>query len=593
MSQTTQPSGEESAELRELIDALCADTMSCEQRDRLDTLLRDNPQNQSFYLSYLNVHAQLHWELRSGLPDPAAPEDLAVDVARDDDRSRNREMSDLEGTRSPRSLTTSATNDHRSRRSLAAAVLVMIAAGTVTALVWKPWDNGRGGLAAQPHVATLIDGAAAEWSDGGPAPNVGDWLPEGELHLLKGFAELELAGGAVVLLEGPARLELLGPDRAFLHAGRLVARASGESAGFIVETDRASVLDVGTEFGVEVSPSGTTVVQVFDGSVVARYHSGDSDSAASRELTAGRACEIANGNGSRPRELDFVPQRFVRRLPKPDERGGAPNRPYNQPRFDTVHIVPAPPNVTIDGDLSDWDTSGMFRSACDDPYGGNYYVEASMMYDRRQVYIGAHVGDPAPLCNVIDPQLEPGKGWRGGGVQIRLSTDRNLKWPLSAVSRDGAVLEKRPLGPEDANDRLVHLTMWRFEPEQRPCLFIEYGMDSEPTAVNPSGYRGAFRRDEDGRGYTLEYAIDWELLAAGDDPPQAGDELAAAWTVHWSDPGGQSWRGHLVDVIDAEETAADKGMGRWTFVRAATWGKAIYHSTGNLPAETIREIEGE
>ena len=569
MNEGPQLSHEASAELRQLLDALCSGTMTGEQRDRLDALLRDNPQAQGFYLSCLNVHAQLHWELRSGLPDPSTASIL------------------------PRAERTPQRRTRRRRRWVAAgAALAVLVLSGIIAVAWKPWEDRRDSAIAS-WIARLTDTAAARWSDTGPSPQVGDALPSSQLHLLEGFAEFELSGGAVVLLEGPARLDLLGPERAFLHAGRLVARAGGDAAGFIVETERASVLDVGTEFGVEVGPSGATVVQVFDGEVIATYEPKAGDSATSRHLKAGRAWKIASENGSQPRELDFVPQRFVRRLPIPDERGGAPNRPYNQPRFDTVHIVPAPSEVTIDGDLSDWDTSGMFRSACYEPYGGNYYVEAAMMYDDRRLYIAAHVGDPSPLCNRIDPRVEPERGWRGGGVQVRISTDRSLARPLTAVSDDGARLEDRPLGPEDRNDRLVHLTMWRFEPEQQPCLYVEYGMDFEPTAVNPPGYRGAFRRDDDGRGYTIEYAIDWDVLAAGNDLPRAGDELAAAWSVHWSDPGGRSWRGHLIEVVDAKETAPKKGMGRWTFVRAATWGKAILHPTGDLPVGTVKATEIE
>ena len=54
----------------------------------------------------------------------------------------------------------------------------------------------------------------------------------------------------------------------------------------------------------------------------------------------------------------------------------------------------------IDGDLSDWDRSGAFYSACQPPYHENYYLEGMMMYDEQFVYIGAHVGDPAPMRSV-------------------------------------------------------------------------------------------------------------------------------------------------------------------------------------------------
>jgi len=49
----------------------------------------------------------------------------------------------------------------------------------------------------------------------------------------------------------------------------------------------------------------------------------------------------------------------------------------------------------------------------------------------------------------------------------------------------------------------------------------------------------------------------------------------------------------LIEVVDAKETAPGKGMARWTFVRAATWGKAIFHPAGDLPAGTVKATEFE
>jgi hypothetical protein len=94
-------------------------------------------------------------------------------------------------------------------------------------------------------------------------------------------------------------------------------------------------------------------------------------------------------------------------------------------------------------------------------------------------------------------------------------------------------------------------------------------MDKHGVQVNPPGYQGAFREDADGRGYTLEYTIPWQLLNAADDPPRAGDELAAMWLVHWSDPAGRNWQGQLIDIMKPNEPG-------WKSLRTATWGKAIY-----------------
>ena len=194
-----------------------------------------------------------------------------------------------------------------------------------------------------------------------------------------------------------------------------------------------------------------------------------------------------------------------------------------------------------------------------------------MMYDADYLYVGAHVADPAPMRNLIDPATDGDAGWRGGGVQVRISTDRTLGWPVDAnadIYYQGQPIKQRP---QDLNEKLVHLTLWHHAPSQKDCLHVNYGMDFHGGQTNPNGYRAAFRKDADGRGYTLEYAIPWALLKAQDDPPRAGDTLAATWTVHWSDESGRRWRGQLIEIRNPSEPLRNNN---WD--RAASWGKATF-----------------
>jgi hypothetical protein len=338
------------------------------------------------------------------------------------------------------------------------------------------------------------------------------------------------------------------------------------------------LLDIGTEFGVEVGNSGDTLVQVFDGIVVADLKK-DKAPAQSQRLTAGQTVQI--DGDIEPRPQVSTSERFIRRFPFTAEKEWHWLAPYNEPRYDQVHIVPAPERVTIDGDLSDWDRSGQFSAACAEPYAKTYNVQCCLMYDRKFLYVGAHVGDPSPMCSMIDPEIDPRVGWKGGGVQVRLSTDRKFRWPQAGQwPKLGLIDDNYKPHPQDRSDHLVHLTMWYWKRKGQACLYLEYGMDIHGGRVNPPGYRGAFRRDRDGLGYTVEYAIPWDQLSAGNDPPLAGDELGACWEVHWSDEEGRLWRGKLVDVLNPGE----KGL---TYFRAATWGKAIYHRTGHLPKGAV------
>ena len=231
--------------------------------------------------------------------------------------------------------------------------------------------------------------------------------------------------------------------------------------------------------------------------------------------------------------------------------------------------------MVVDGDLSEWSTQGGFRSERQGAPGSGNFVEGRMMFDGEILYLGAHIGDPAPMRNVINPATDGELGWRGGGLQVRLSMERKTGWPVDANAP--CYYRFRGLAPDAGqlakatNGRLVHLTLWRYAPAAQNCLHVHYGMDLHGGVVNPPGYRAAFREDADGRGYTLEYAIPWSLLHADVDPPQSGDTLAASWTAHWSDDSGRLWRGQHTEIRNATEPVRI-----YTWERAATWGRAVY-----------------
>jgi hypothetical protein len=146
-----------------------------------------------------------------------------------------------------------------------------------------------------------------------------------------------------------------------------------------------------------------------------------------------------------------------------------------------------------------------------------------------------------------------------------------LGWPVDAnadIYYQGQPMKQRP---QDVNEKIVHLTLWHHAPTQKDCLHVSYGMDFHGGQTNPNGYRAAFRKDADGRGYTLEYAIPWALLKAQGDPPRAGDTLATTWSVHWSDDSGRRWRGQWVEIRNPAEPLR---INNWD--RAAGWGKAVF-----------------
>ncbi|MEI6505683.1 MAG: hypothetical protein WCO90_07350 [Planctomycetota bacterium] len=403
------------------------------------------------------------------------------------------------------------------------------------------------------------------------------------VSLALGAIELAFDNGIEMVLEGPCELEIVDAMRATLLGGHAVVRVPDGIDGFQLDTPATSLVDLGTEYAVKVGPNLLTDVQVYDGEVMASSRSQAAGAAFPLRVGTGEAVRFSPQPEVEPQAIEFSEERFLRSLANTDRNPGngrrinrkrptsSAIREFGQAAHDAIHVLPAPGRMTIDGRLDEWSPTAVVRRS----HGEGRSLDGWMMYDDRHLYIAAHVGDPLPLRNAVNPALDADTAWRGGAVQVRISADRVVGWP--AVGNAADYFIARRLEPTEAdrnaarNPRLSHLTLWHHAPSGRDCLFVTPGMVHGMGAVNPPGYRGRSVRDPDGLGYTMEYAIPWELLGAADDPPRAGDVLAAVWQVHWSDATGTAWRDQMVEFRNPSEP-------EWIFVweRAGTWGRAIF-----------------
>jgi len=233
-------------------------------------------------------------------------------------------------------------------------------------------------------------------------------------------------------------------------------------------------------------------------------------------------------------------------------------------RHDRIFVVPAPKRVVIDGDLSDWDLSAAITCVFDEALQPRFTVTVAAMFDSQALYISAHFVDDTPMLNRHDPAIEPNKGWDGDALQVRLCSDPRAPYPL----------------PDMESDRVCHLTMWFFTDKQLPVLHIAYNAfrSEKLWAGKESGV--AFRKDKDGKGYTLEARIPWERLNAKENPPKAGDRIAFVVQPLWSDSSG--WR-HVLSFNDVIREAG------FSFQNPRMWGQAIFLPQGKLkPAEKFK-----
>ncbi len=102
-----------------------------------------------------------------------------------------------------------------------------------------------------------------------------------------------MSRGATVLIEGPCIFELLNDNAIRMHRGRIAAQVPERAIQFTVKTPTAQIVDLGTEFGVDVKASGHTVAAVFDGRVrLAEAIESSDQTPQTVELTQGKQTHV-------------------------------------------------------------------------------------------------------------------------------------------------------------------------------------------------------------------------------------------------------------------------------------------------------------
>ena len=116
------------------------------------------------------------------------------------------------------------------------------------------------------------------------------------LTIEDGRPKIKFDSGAILAVEAPAKLKILGRNAARLYYGVATVRVPGPIKGFEIETPVENVVDLGTSFGVTVERSGKAMVTVFEGEVGLGNFDGR------QRVVAGSAVRLSNDRG-KPREL--------------------------------------------------------------------------------------------------------------------------------------------------------------------------------------------------------------------------------------------------------------------------------------------------
>lgn len=270
------------ARLDELCERWRDGRLDEEQTRELNALLRSSAEARDHFRAQAHFHGLLHSAVAAGAVENAL-------TAVTGERAFRRRWSSLP-------------------LRLAAAVLALaVGAGVV---IWQTLGQTTIG----PVVATLGEhsGVRLSYLNGALLPiTQGQDLHAATYALDAGILQVIYDNGAKVLLQAPARFELVSNQVLRLRSGRLTARVPEAAIGFTVETPTANVVDLGTEFGVTAGENASEV-HVFEGEVLVKTAT-EPDPLRLRENRASRI-DLATGT---PTGVDFRPFGFMRTLSDP------------------------------------------------------------------------------------------------------------------------------------------------------------------------------------------------------------------------------------------------------------------------------------
>ncbi|MCG8653131.1 MAG: FecR domain-containing protein [Pirellulales bacterium] len=197
-------------------------------------------------------------------------------------------------------------------RGAFAAMAVATAASLLTIFFLLRQPDGDGNLVARDVKAgdeevvvgfAVVSGQSeAVWENGQRLAG-GSLVPSGELHLLSGLVQLELFSGVQLVIEGEARFSVLSPMEVSIVSGKARARVPEPAQGFRIHTSTGQVVDLGTDFAVDVS-AAQSEVHVLDGEIEWHPHG-----APARRLVGGEA--VSRSSRGKSNELVATSKQFV------------------------------------------------------------------------------------------------------------------------------------------------------------------------------------------------------------------------------------------------------------------------------------------
>lgn len=281
-------------ELSTLLSATVDGRISDEGIKRLNHLLKNDTQAQAYYLQYISVHAHLESSHSNSTPIHSLNQNPAQKP------------------------------NNKTKYYIAAAACLAIFCGLWFSIqntpAPQPPNNSleqSTGTNTKIHQSTkilAIIGSAedAEWDIQNIKPAQGTPLGEGSVTLHTGRIRLDFPAGEKITLAAPAIFNIKGTSLLSLQLGELIASVPEAGRGFTVITPNGAVVDLGTEFAIEVSEDGKNYVKVLTGAVVASSTNTQGNTTWEKTLHSGEEVSIQQ---EMPIKNETTQRQYINHLP--------------------------------------------------------------------------------------------------------------------------------------------------------------------------------------------------------------------------------------------------------------------------------------
>ena len=289
-----------SMELQEELMHLCwgyqNGALSQKEAARLEKLVLNQDEARDFFVQYSGMCANLEWE---GIVDPG-PLGRSTDYA---------PLSTSELRTLPDYLPAKKPSPARWKMTSAILALSLLLIGSAVFAYYQFW------LEHTPRfLVRIVNTKNVIWNEGKHHWSPEDLLYAGDqIHLSSGAVELETISGANVILKGTSRLILIEPDHFKLDRGNLFANVPPQSQGLTVETSTSRIVDLGTRFGLIVSPSQEIEVHVLKGLVELNLMNSERETTVTRNLTENTAVRV-QPHSRNIAKIESTPEMFVQSL---------------------------------------------------------------------------------------------------------------------------------------------------------------------------------------------------------------------------------------------------------------------------------------